>query len=97
MLLPVMSVLDKESKVQLMVKTRNAAKNALERSRGTTTNAAIHADELDSVSRLTFVYQVIIQNYVRTARQLARRCPLRHFLDADALVIPESAEPVLNL
>ena len=71
--------------------------NTLERSRGTTTNAAIHADELNSVSRLTLVYQVIIQNYVRTTGQLACRCPLRHFLDADALVIPKSAEPVLNL
>jgi hypothetical protein len=78
-------------------KTHNTTRDTLERSRGTTTNAAIHADELDSVSRLTLVYQVIIQNYVRTAGQLARRCPLGHFLDTDALVIPKSAKPVLNL
>jgi hypothetical protein len=72
-------------------------RSTLERSRGASTNAAIHADELDSVSRLTLVYQVIVQNHVRTARQLACRCPLRHFLDADALVIAEGAEPVLDL
>jgi hypothetical protein len=86
-----------ELNVQLMVKRRNATENTLERSSGTATNTAVHADELDSVSRLTLVYQVIIQDYVRTARQLACRCSLGHFLDADALVITESAETVLDL
>jgi hypothetical protein len=80
-----------------MVRCRNATENTLERSRGTATNAAVHADELDSVSRLTLVYQVIVQNYVRTAGQLACRSSLGHFLDADALVITESAETVLDL
>jgi hypothetical protein len=98
MLLPVISVLDKESKVPVSGKRgMRQRKDTLERSRGTTTNAAIHADELDSVSRLTLVHQVVIQNDVRAARQLARRCPLRHFLDADALVVAESAEAVLDL
>ena len=72
-------------------------RNVLECSRSTTTNAAVHANELDAISRLTLVYQVIVQNYVRTAWQLASRCSLGHFLDADALVITESAETVLDL
>ena len=77
--------------------TQNTAENALECSRGTTTNTAVRADELDSISRLTLVYQVVIQNHVRTARQLASRSSLGHFLDADALVIAERAETILDL
>jgi len=72
-------------------------KNTLECSRGTTANAAVHADELDPISRLTFVHQVVIQNDVRAAGQLACRSALGHLLDADALMITKGAETILDL
>jgi len=71
--------------------------DTLERSRGSTTNAAVDANELDAVSRLTLVYQIIVYDHVRTPRQLASRRSLRHLLDTDALVITESAEAILYL
>jgi len=71
--------------------------NALERSRGSGTNTAVHTDELDPVSWLTLVYQVIVQDHVRTARQLASWSSLGHFLDTDALMITESAETIFDL
>lgn len=42
---------------------------------------------LDSVTRLHFIHQVIIQNDIHRARKLASGGLLRHFLDGDGLVI----------
>lgn len=73
--------------------TRNAQELAsndlLECAAGSTTNASIHSHKLNTVPRLAFVDQVVIEDDICTARQLTRRRALWHLLDADSLVIPE--------
>lgn len=96
-LLAIRRVLHSVGHVSHKGSTRDTTENALECSRGTTTNTAVRADELDPVSRFTLVHQVVVQNHVRTARQLTSRSSLGHFLDADALVIAERAETILDL
>ena len=97
MLLATMSVLDHIRRVSHESHPQNMTENALERSRGSGANTAVHTDELDSVPWLTLVYQVIVQDHVRTAWQLASWSSLGHFLDTDALVITESAETIFDL
>jgi hypothetical protein len=47
---------------------------------------------LNTVTRLAFVHQVVIENNVRTPRQLTWWRTFRHFLDADPLMILEVAK-----
>ena len=63
----------------------------LECAAGSTANASIHSDKLNTIARLALVDEVVVQNDVCAAWQLTRGRPLGHFLDADPLVIPELA------
>lgn len=69
----------------------------LESTSGTTTDTAVHPDKLYAISGLATVHQVIIKDDIRTARKLACRRSLGHFLDADSLVVPEDTVAELCL
>lgn len=49
--------------------------------------ATVGPHHLDSVTRLHFIHQVIIQNDIHRAGKLASRGLLRHLLDGDGLVV----------
>ena len=61
-----------------------------------TTSTLIHSDQLDSITRLASIHQIIRQDYFNSSRQLPCRRPLRHLLDTDRLMIPKRAQPVFH-
>lgn len=58
--------------------------------------ALVDTNQLDPISRLTTVDQVIRQDNLDTFGQLTSRCSFRHFLDADRLIIPERGQSILH-
>ncbi|TNN32941.1 hypothetical protein EYF80_056899 [Liparis tanakae] len=59
--------------------------------------AAVGADGLHAVARLHQVHQVVVQDDVHGARQLAGRRLLRHLLHRDGLVVLVHRQPELRL
>lgn len=75
----------------------DAGDDSLEPSRALpAARALVHSHELDPVSGLAAVHQVVRQNNLHASGQLARRRPFRHLLDVDRLVVPERREAVLH-
>lgn len=62
----------------------------------TTTHTSVDSDQLDTVSRFTLVYHIVIKDNVNTPWKLTRGCSLGHLLDTDSLVILENAMSVLH-
>lgn len=57
----------------------------------------VHAYDLQTVARLAFVDEVVLEHNFDAPRQLSRGCALRHLLDRHHLVVDESRQAVLNL
>lgn len=63
----------------------------------TSTERTVHSDDLEAVTRLATVDEVVLEHDLDTPRKLSRRCALRHLLNRHHLVVDESRQAVLNL
>jgi len=68
----------------------------LESATRSSSNTTVDSNQLDTIARFALVDQVVIENNVGTARKLARGCTLGHFLNTDALMVPEVAKTELG-
>ena len=62
-----------------------------------TSYTPINTDQLNTITRFTFVNKVVIENDVCAARVLSCWSTFRHFLDAYALMIFENTQAILSL
>ena len=61
-----------------------------------TTETSIHPNNLQSISRFTFIDQIILQHNFDTTRELTSRSSFRHLLDHDHLLVHERRETVFD-
>jgi hypothetical protein len=61
------------------------------------TETPVHSDNLQPISRLTLIHQIILHHDLDTPRQLSRRRSFRHLLNHDHLVVHERRQPMLDL
>lgn len=58
---------------------------------------AVHTDTHDAVSRFGAIYEVVLEDHVHRARQLAHARLLGHLLQHEGLVVLVHAQAVLDL
>jgi hypothetical protein len=75
----------------------NINQNPLECAIGAAPYAPVKTNHLYTIAWLAFVDEIIVKNDICAPWQLPWRGALRHFLNADPLMIPKYAMPVLHL